>query len=115
MALHQFDYIFAFGLIFAFLDAWNIGANDVANSFATSVSSRSLTMRQAMLIATVCEFAGAVLAGARVADTIRNKILQVSAFNKNPSVLMLGMLCALVGSSLWLTLATKIGLPVSTT
>lgn len=115
MALHQFDYIFAIGMIFAFLDAWNIGANDVANSFATSVSSRSLTMRQAMLIATVCEFAGAVLVGARVADTIRNKILSVSAFNKEPTILMLGMTCALIGSSTFLTIATKLGLPVSTT
>merc|ERR1712054_104342 len=73
--LHQFDYLFALGLIFAFLDAWNIGANDVANSFATSVSSRSLTMKQAMLIASCCEFLGAVLVGSRVADTIRTKIL----------------------------------------
>lgn len=63
MALHQFDYIFAIGMIFAFLDAFNIGANDVANSFATSVSSRSLTLRQAMYIAAVCEFLGAVLVG----------------------------------------------------
>lgn len=63
MVLHQFDYIFAIGIIFAFLDAWNIGANDVANSFATSVSSRSLTMMQAMMIATVMEFGGAVLVG----------------------------------------------------
>jgi sodium-dependent phosphate transporter len=63
MILHQFDYIFALGLIFAFLDAWNIGANDVANSFATSVSSRSLTMMQAMMIASVMEFLGAVLVG----------------------------------------------------
>jgi len=62
-ALHQYDYIFAIGMIFAWLDAWNIGANDVANSFATSVSSRSLTMKQAMMIASVTEFAGAVLAG----------------------------------------------------
>ena len=61
--LHQFDYIFAIGMIFAFLDAWNIGANDVANSFATSVSSRSLTMKQAMCIASICEFTGAVLVG----------------------------------------------------
>lgn len=61
--LHQFDYVFALGMIFAFLDAWNIGANDVANSFATSVSSRSLTMKQAMMIATFTEFGGAVLAG----------------------------------------------------
>lgn len=61
--LHQFDYIFALGLIFAFLDAWNIGANDVANSFATSVSSRSLTLTQAMCIATFTEFLGAFLVG----------------------------------------------------
>ena len=113
--LSQYSYIFALGLIFAFLDAWNIGANDVANSFATSVSSRSLTMKQAMCIATVMEFAGAVLVGSRVADTIRSKILSVKAFETNPSVLMLGMFCALVGSSTWLTIATKIGLPVSTT
>lgn len=114
-ALPQFDYIFAIGMIFAFLDAWNIGANDVANSFATSVSSRSLTMMQAMLIATVCEFVGAVLAGARVSSTIKNGIINVEAFEHNPSVLMLGMACALIGSSLWLTLATKLGAPVSTT
>jgi sodium-dependent phosphate transporter len=61
--LHQFDYIFAFGIIFAFLDAWNIGANDVANSFATSVSSRSLTLPQAMIIASFTEFLGALLVG----------------------------------------------------
>ncbi|CAG7848270.1 Phosphate-repressible phosphate permease pho-4 {ECO:0000303/PubMed:2531109} [Serendipita indica DSM 11827] len=113
--LHQFDYIFAIGLIFAFLDAWNIGANDVANSFATSVSSRSLTMKQAMIIASFCEFGGAVLVGARVADTIRSKIINVNRFKDQPEVLMLGMMCALVGSSTYLTIATKIGLPVSTT
>lgn len=108
VALPQYDYIFAFAMIFSFLDAWNIGANDVANSFATSVSSRSLTMLQAMCIATVCEFGGAVLAGARVSGTIKNGIIKVNDFSENPSVLMLGMLCALVGSSLWLTLATKV-------
>ena len=63
LPLHQFDYIFAIGILFAFLDAWSIGANDVANSFATSVSSRSLTLVQAMLIATVMEFLGAVTVG----------------------------------------------------
>ena len=107
-AFPQFDYIFAFGMIFAFLDAWNIGANDVANSFATSVSSRSLTMMQAMAIATVCEFGGAVLAGARVSSTIKNGIISVDDFESNPSVLMLGMACALVGSSIWLTISTKV-------
>jgi len=58
MAIHQYDYLFAIGTIFAFLDAWNIGANDVANSFATSVSSRSLTYLQAMGIASVMEVSG---------------------------------------------------------
>ncbi|KAK3642240.1 Na+/Pi symporter [Elasticomyces elasticus] len=113
--LHQYDFLFAFGLIFSFLDAWNIGANDVANSFATSVLSRSLTMRQAMAIANLCEFVGAVLVGSRVADTIRSKILSVAAFEQDPAMLMLGMVCALVASSTYLTFATKIGLPVSTT
>ncbi|EXJ74637.1 phosphate-repressible phosphate permease [Cladophialophora psammophila CBS 110553] len=115
MALHQFDYIFAIGTIFAFLDAWNIGANDVANSFATSVSSRSLTHLQAMMIASVMEFAGSMGVGARVADTIRTKIIDVDRFEENPALLMLGMACAVVASSTYLTVATKLGMPVSTT
>jgi sodium-dependent phosphate transporter len=114
-ALHQFDYIFAIAMIFAFLDAWNIGANDVANSFASSVSSRSLKYWQAMILAALCEFLGAVLVGSRVSDTIRNKIVDVSVFKNDPAVLMLTMACALIGSSCWLTIATTIGMPVSTT
>ena len=73
MALHQFDYIFAITMIFAFLDAWNIGANDVANSFPTSVSSRSLTYSQAMILAAICEFLGAVLAGSRVSKSYQKQ------------------------------------------
>lgn len=114
-ALHQFDYIFAIAMIFAFLDAWNIGANDVANSFASSVSSRSLKYWQAMMLAALCEFLGAVLVGSRVSDTIRNKIVDINEFDKEPAVLMLTMMSALVGSSTWLTIATNIGMPVSTT
>ncbi|KAI5860406.1 phosphate transporter [Durotheca rogersii] len=115
MVLVQYDYLFAIGLIFAFLDAWNIGANDVANSWATSVASRSLTLVQAMIGASIMEFAGALGVGARVADTIRTKIVSPDLYNSAPEVLMLGMVCAVVASSLWLTLATRIGLPVSTT
>ncbi|KAI5957430.1 PHO89 [Candida margitis] len=115
MALHQFDYIFAIAMIFAFLDAWNIGANDVANSFSTSVSSRSLKYWQAMILAAMMEFLGAVLVGSRVSDTIRNKIVDVDVFSAEPAVLMLTMATALIGSSTWLTLATSIGMPVSTT
>lgn len=115
MVFKQYDYIFAIAMIFAFLDAWNIGANDVANSFASSVSSRSLKYWQAMILAAICEFLGATLVGNKVSDTIRNKIVDVTVYENDPAVLMLAMACALVGSSLWLTFATKIGMPVSAT
>ena len=75
---HEFTYLLAIGFIFAFLDAFNIGANDVANSFATSVSSRSLKLWQAVCLAAVAEFLGAVLLGARVTGTIKNNIGMVS-------------------------------------
>ena len=68
-----------------------------------------------MLIATVAEYAGAILVGSRVADTIRNKIIGVAAFEQRPELLMFGKMCAPIGSSTWLTLATRLGLPVSTT
>lgn len=112
---HQFDYIFAIAMIFAFLDAFNIGANDVSNSFSSSVSSRSLKYWQAMILAAIMEFTGALLVGNRVSDTIRKKIIQPDTFNNEPTVLMLAMAMALVGSSIWLSIATSIGLPVSTT
>lgn len=112
---HQFDYIFAIGIIFAFLDAFNIGANDVANSFSSSVSSRSLKYWQAMVLAAIMEFLGALLVGNRVSDTIRNKIIKTTTFEDDPTVLMLAMALALVGSSIWLSIATSIGMPVSTT
>ncbi|KAK4675081.1 Na+/Pi symporter [Podospora pseudoanserina] len=113
--LHQFDYLFAIGTIFAGLDAWNIGANDVANSWATSVASQSVTYLQAMVLASIMEFAGSVGVGARVADTIRTKIVDTALFKDDPALLMLGMVCAVTASSIYLTMATKIGLPVSTT
>lgn len=71
---HQFDYLLVMGFLFAFLDAYNIGANDVANSFATSVSSRSLKLWQACILAAIGEFLGAVLLGARVTGAIKNNI-----------------------------------------
>lgn len=113
--LHQYDYIFAIGLIFAALDAYNIGANDVANSFATSVASRALTMRQATVLAAICEFLGAVLVGAKVSDTIKNGIIDLTLFRGNAGIEMLGFTCALVASATWLMIATKNSWPVSTT
>lgn len=91
------------------------GANDVANSWATSVASRSVTYLQAMIIGSIMEFAGSVGVGARVADTIRTKVVDTTLFGDDPALLMLGMVCAVVASSLYLTMATRIGLPVSTT
>ncbi|KAK7035372.1 hypothetical protein VNI00_011903 [Paramarasmius palmivorus] len=113
--LHQWDYLFAFGIIFAGLDAFMIGANDVANSFATSVSSKSLTLRQACLAAALFEFLGAVLVGARVADTVKSGIIPLDVFQGNAGVQLLSFVCALVASSVWLSIATRRSWPVSTT
>ena len=115
MPLHQFDYLFAIGTIFAGLDAWNIGANDVANSWATSVGSQSVTYLQAMVLGSIMEFGGALGVGARVADTIRTKVINTVLFKTDPGLLMLGMVCAVTASSIYLTIATRVGLPVSTT
>jgi sodium-dependent phosphate transporter len=112
---HEYDYLFVIGLLFSSLDAYNIGANDVANSFATSVSSGSLSLRQACFIAAICEFLGAVLVGARVAGTIKNSIISLSAFQGNAGVQLLGFTCAITASASWLMLATHQSWPVSTT
>ncbi|KAM3463296.1 hypothetical protein NHJ6243_003330 [Beauveria neobassiana] len=113
--MSRYNYIFILTTIFAFLDAWNIGANDVANSFASSVSSRSLTLKQAMVIASICEFAGSVSVGDRVTDTLRTKIVDPHLFDHAPQVLLLAMMCTIMASSVFLTVATRYGMPVSTT
>ncbi|KAH7324509.1 phosphate transporter [Stachybotrys elegans] len=113
--LHRYDYILAIGTLFAVLDAWNIGANDVANSWTTSVSSRSISYLQAMTLGSILEFAGAVGVGNRVADTIRTKIVDPDQFEGNPAMLMIGMMCAIAGSAIWLTFCTRMSITVSTT
>ncbi|THV01278.1 phosphate transporter [Dendrothele bispora CBS 962.96] len=113
--LAQYDYLFFFGLFFASMDAYGIGANDVANSFATSVSSRSLKLWQACIAAAIMEFLGAVLAGSRVATTIRSGIIDIEIFQEDPAMLLLAMVCAIAGSSIWLIFATRHHMPVSTT
>jgi sodium-dependent phosphate transporter len=97
--LHQYDYLFAIGVIFCTLDAFMIGANDVANSFATSVSSKSLTMRQACIAAAIFEFLGAVTVGARTASTIKNGIVAASVFNGNAGLQLLTFVNAIFISS----------------
>lgn len=101
--------------IFGLFMAWGIGANDVANAMATSVGSKAITIKQALIIAAIFEFAGAYLAGAEVTETIRKGIVAESAFTNNPELVIWGMLSALLAAGLWLFIATQRGWPVSTT
>ncbi|RMD40016.1 hypothetical protein DV735_g5099, partial [Chaetothyriales sp. CBS 134920] len=105
--LSQYDYIFALGTFFALLDAYNNGANDVANSWATSVSSRSISYQQAMVLGAIFEMVGAITVGARTASTIKNKIIPLSAFQDNAGVQMLAFTCALAGASTWVMWCTR--------
>jgi PiT family inorganic phosphate transporter len=95
--------------------AINIGANDVANSMATSVASGALTIKRAVMIAAVFDVLGAVLVGAHVANTIRKGLVDPVHFLDVPKLFMLGMLAAVAGSALWVNIATLLHLPVSTT
>ncbi|KPJ98387.1 MAG: hypothetical protein AMJ60_08390 [Desulfobacterales bacterium SG8_35] len=103
--------------------AWNIGANDVANSMADAVGSGALSVKQAVIAAGICEFAGAVLVGSHVTDTIRKGIVDPGALAAMPgmlegepaALLVIGMSAALLSAAIWLNLATWTGMPVSTT
>ena len=101
----------AFGLFMA----WGIGANDVANAMATSVGSNALTIKQAIIVAAIFEFAGAVLAGGEVTSTIRKGIVDASLLEGQEELLIYGMLAALLAAGTWLLIASSKGWPVSTT
>lgn len=92
-----------------------IGANDLANAFASSVASKSITLKQAVIIASIFEFCGALFLGASVTSTIRSKIVDISLYEDEPDILMLGMFTSLFSAIIMLWLATAFGLPVSTT
>ncbi|XP_045513602.1 sodium-dependent phosphate transporter 1-A [Pieris brassicae] len=104
------------GFIVAFILAFGIGANDVANSFGTSVGSKVLTLTQACILATIFEIAGAVLIGYKVSDTMRKGILDVSLYaDGGERLLAAGCLAALIAGAAWLIVATALRLPVSGT
>jgi PiT family inorganic phosphate transporter len=105
----------ALACIFGLFMAWGIGANDVANAMGTSVGSRALTLKQAILIAAVFEFAGAYLAGGEVTSTIRKGIIDPEVLTDSPELLVYGMLSALLAAATWLLIASIRGWPVSTT
>ncbi|MDC8830104.1 inorganic phosphate transporter [Alteromonas gilva] len=101
--------------VVGFVMAWGIGANDVANAMGTSVGSKALTIKQAIFIAMIFEFAGAYLAGGEVTSTIRKGIIDSAYFIDIPEYLVLGMISALFAAGIWLAVASYLGWPVSTT
>ncbi len=102
------------GIVFALYMTWGVGANDVANAMGTSVGSGAITVKKAILIAAVFEFAGAFLAGGHVTGTIRKGIIDANAV-PSPEILVYGMLSALLAAGVWLMVASYYGWPVSTT
>ncbi len=101
--------------IFGVFMAWGVGANDVANAMGTSVGSRALTIKQAIMIAMVFEFLGAYLAGGEVTSTIRKGIIDPAIMADTPELLVFGMMSALLAAGTWLLIASLLGWPVSTT
>ena len=102
-------------LVVGFYMAWNIGANDVSNAMGTSVGSGALTLFRAVCIAAVLEFCGAFFVGAPVTETMQKGLINTDIFVMQPSILILGMCAALLGTSIWLQIASICGWPVSTT
>jgi PiT family inorganic phosphate transporter len=102
-------------IIFGFYMTWGIGANDVANAMGTSVGSGAITVKQAIVIAAIFEFAGAFIAGGNVTSTIRKGIVDPTAIVGQPEILVFGMLAALLAAAVWLMIASSRGWPVSTT
>jgi len=106
---------FTLALVLGLYMTWGIGANDVANAMGTSVGSGAISVKQAIIIAAIFEFSGAFLAGGHVTKTIRKSIIDPTPIMGSPEILVWGMLSALIAAALWLTIASWMGWPVSTT
>ncbi len=113
--LNHGDLLLTLALLFGLFMAWGVGANDVANAMGTSVGSKAITVKQAIIIAIIFEFSGALLAGGEVTATIRKGILDAALFSENPQLLVYGMLASLLAAGFWLLIASSLGWPVSTT
>lgn len=111
----EYQWLVITGCLFAFAMAWAIGANDVGNAFGTTVGAKTITLWQACIIAAIFEFSGSVLLGGEVTRTIAGSITSPQVFDDVPEVFAYGMLCALIASWLWVTVATYLELAVSTT
>lgn len=114
--LAQYGQVLVFvAALFGFIMAYGVGANDVANAMGTSVGSKALTIKQAIIIAAIFEFTGAFFAGGEVTSTIRNGIVDSKVFVEVPELLAYGMIASLLAAGTWLLVATYFGWPVSTT
>ncbi len=102
-------------IVAGFYMAWNIGANDVANAMGTSVGSKALSLKRAIMVAAVFEFSGAFFVGSHVTGTISKGIVDPMLFKGSPDLFILGMLSALIAAGVWVQIATYLGWPVSTT
>jgi PiT family inorganic phosphate transporter len=102
-------------LVLCFLMTWGVGANDLANVMSTTMGSKAVTVRQAMIIAIVFEFAGAFLGGNGVTETMRDGIINTSLLSNEPLILIEGMLSVLFACTIWMNLASYLGVPVSIT
>jgi len=106
---------FVLAIIFGIYLTWGIGANDVANAMGTVVGSGAITVKQAIIIAAIFEFAGAFIAGGAVTKTIRKGIINPESITGSPEILVFGMLAAMLAAAIWLMIASWQGWPVSTT
>uniref|UniRef100_A0A671PYD7 Phosphate transporter n=1 Tax=Sinocyclocheilus anshuiensis TaxID=1608454 RepID=A0A671PYD7_9TELE len=115
MDLEPYLWMVVIGFIIAFILAFSVGANDVANSFGTAVGSGVVTLRQACILASIFETLGSMLLGAKVGETIRKGIIDVSLYNETVPILMAGEVSAMVGSAVWQLIASFLKLPISGT
>ncbi|XP_038603415.1 sodium-dependent phosphate transporter 2 isoform X2 [Tachyglossus aculeatus] len=115
MAMDDYLWMVILGFLIAFILAFSVGANDVANSFGTAVGSGVVTLRQACILASIFETTGSVLLGAKVGETIRKGIIDVNLYNETVETLMAGEVSAMVGSAVWQLIASFLRLPISGT
>lgn len=108
-------FLLGLAVVFGLYMTWGIGANDLANAMGTSVGAGAITVKQAICIAIIFEFLGAVIAGGNVTKTIRKGIIDPSSITATPEILVYGMLAALLAAAVWLMIASSKGWPVSTT
>lgn len=113
--LESYTWIVVLGGILSVAAAFGIGANDVANAYATSVGSGALSIKSAVILAGIFEFLGATFLGSHVSDTIRKKIADYDCFESDPDILMYGCMCVIFVVAVWLFVASALELPVSTT